>query len=108
MLRLEAGRDAYDRELSDLVGELSTRSEEFRGQWATHNVRLHHKGEKRFNHPVVGELELSYNRIELPADPGLMIVAYTAEPGSRSQESMSLLASWAATEEAQETVSGDA
>jgi transcriptional regulator with XRE-family HTH domain len=108
LLRLEAGRDAYDRELSDLVGEPSTRSEEFRGQWATHNVRLHHKGEKRFNHPVVGELELSYNRIELPADPGLMIVAYTAEPGSRSQESMSLLASWAATEEAQETASGDA
>jgi MmyB-like transcription regulator ligand binding domain len=66
------------------------------------------KGEKRFNHPIVGELELSYNRIELPADPGLMIVAYTVEPGSRSQESMSLLASWAATEEVQETVSGHA
>jgi transcriptional regulator with XRE-family HTH domain len=107
LLRSEAGRDPFDRELSDLVGELSTRSEEFRSHWATHNVRLHHKGEKRFNHPVVGELELSYNRIDLPADPGLMIVAYTAEPGSRSQESLSLLASWALTEEAPETVSRD-
>jgi transcriptional regulator with XRE-family HTH domain len=107
LLRLEAGRNPYDRELSDLIGELSTRSEEFRGHWATHNVRLHHKGEKRFNHPVVGELELSYNMIELPADPGLMAVAYTAEPGSRSAEALSLLASWAATEEAHGASSGD-
>ncbi len=108
LLRAEAGRNPDDRELFDLVGELSTRSEEFRGHWAIHNVRLHNKGEKRFNHPLVGELELSYNRIELAADPGLMIVAYTAEPGSRSQEALRLLASWAATEEAQETVSSDA
>jgi transcriptional regulator with XRE-family HTH domain len=108
LLRLEAGRTPYDRELSNLVGELSTRSEEFRGHWAAHNVRLHNKGEKCFNHPVVGELELSYNRIELPADPGVMIVAYTAEPGSRSAEAFSLLASWAATEEAHERVDGDA
>src|SRR5215211_6328594 len=102
LLRSEAGRSPFDRELSDLVGELSTRSEEFRGHWATHNVRLHNKGEKHFNQPVVGELELSYNRIELAADPGLTIVAYTAEPGSKSAEALSLLASWAATEEAQE------
>jgi transcriptional regulator with XRE-family HTH domain len=108
LLRSEAGRAPFDRELSDLVGELSTQSEEFRGHWATHDVRLHTKGEKRFNHPVVGELELSYNRIDLAADPGLMIFAYTAEPGSRSAEALSLLASWAATEEAQESVSGDA
>jgi transcriptional regulator with XRE-family HTH domain len=108
LLRSEAGRSPFDRELSDLVGELSTQSEEFRDHWAAHDVRLHHKGTKLFNHPVVGELELSYNRLEVPADPGLMIVAYTAEPGSRSEEAFSLLASWAATEEAQETISGDA
>jgi transcriptional regulator with XRE-family HTH domain len=107
LLRTEAGRDPFDRELSDLVDELSARSEDFRRHWATHNVRLHYKGEKRFNHPVVGELELSYNRIDVPADPELMIVAYTAEPASRSQESLSLLASWAVTEEAPETVSRD-
>jgi hypothetical protein len=108
LLRTEAGRDPYDRELSDLVGELSTQSEEFRGHWATHNVRLHTKGEKRFNHPVVGELELSYNRIDLAADPGLMIITYTAEPGSKSEVGLNLLASWAATAEAQETPSGEA
>jgi transcriptional regulator with XRE-family HTH domain len=106
LLRLEAGRNPFDRELSDLVGELSTRSEEFRGLWATHNVRLHTKGEKRFNHPVVSELELSYNRIDVAADPGLMIVTYTAEPGSRSEEALRLLASWAATPE-EEIADGD-
>jgi MmyB-like transcription regulator ligand binding domain/Helix-turn-helix domain len=108
ILRSEAGRDPFDRDLSDLVGELSTRSEEFRGHWAAHNVRLHNKGEKRFNHPVVGELELSYDRFELPADPGVSIVVYTAEPGSKSAEAFSLLASWAATEAADEIASGDA
>ena len=88
ILRSEAGRNPHDRELSDLVGELATRSEEFRGLWAAHNVRLHTKGVKQFNHPIVGELELSFNRLEVSADPGLMIVAYTAEPGSRSAEAL--------------------
>jgi transcriptional regulator with XRE-family HTH domain len=97
LLRLEAGRNPFDRALSDLVGELSTRSEEFRHHWATRNVHLHTKGEKRFNHPLVGELELSFNRIDVAADPGLMIVTYTAEPGSRSEEALRLLASWTAT-----------
>ena len=90
------------RQLSDLVGELATRSEEFRGLWAAHSLRLHTKGVKQFNHPVVGELELSCNRLEVSADPGVMIVAYTAEPGSRSAEAFRLLASWAATEESSE------
>jgi transcriptional regulator with XRE-family HTH domain len=107
ILRSEAGRNPHDRELSDLVGELATRSEEFRGHWAAHNVRLHTKGVKRFNHPIVGELELSFNRLELSADPGLMIVAYTAEPGSRSAEAFALLASWAATEEAATLAASD-
>jgi transcriptional regulator with XRE-family HTH domain len=101
LLRSAAGRNAYDRGLSDLVGELSTQSEEFRGHWAAHNVRLHNKGEKSFNHPTVGALELSYNRVEVAADPGLSIVAYTAEPGTKSAETLSLLGSWAATQEAE-------
>ncbi|MGN6814917.1 MAG: helix-turn-helix transcriptional regulator [Solirubrobacterales bacterium] len=108
LLRSEAGRSPHDRELSNLVGELATKSEEFRGHWAKHNVRLHNKGVKRFNHPVVGELELSYDRFQVSADPGQMIVAYTAEPGSRSAEALSLLASWAATEEASSSELSDA
>jgi len=102
LLRLQAGRTPHDRDLSDLVGELSMQSEEFRRHWAAHNVRLHNQGVKQFSHPVVGELELSYNRIELPADPGLAIITYTPEPGSKSADAFSLLASWAATEDAQE------
>jgi transcriptional regulator with XRE-family HTH domain len=107
LLRSEAGRNPYDRGLSDLVGELSTQSEQFRGHWAAHNVRLHNKGEKWFNHPTVGELELSYNRVEIAADPGLSIVAYTAEPGTKSAEALGLLASWAATQEAEPTNPAD-
>jgi hypothetical protein len=95
-LRSQVGRDPFDRDLSDLVGELSMRSEEFAALWATHNVRLHRTAEKRFNHPVVGELTLRYDRLAVTADPGLEIFAYVAEPGSRSQEAFNLLASWAA------------
>jgi transcriptional regulator with XRE-family HTH domain len=97
LLRLEAGRTPYDRELSDLVGELSTQSEEFRVHWAAHNVRLHNQGVKQFNHPVVGELELSYETLTLDADDGLRMALYTAEPGSASQQTLDLLASWTAT-----------
>jgi transcriptional regulator with XRE-family HTH domain len=97
ILRSAAGRDPYDRELSDLVGELSTQSEEFRTRWAAHNVRFHDTGIKEFQHPVVGELTLTYNRMELDADPGLAITIYTAEPGTKSAEGLSLLGSWAAT-----------
>ena len=97
ILRTAAGRDPYDRDLSDLVGELSTRSETFRTRWAAHNVRFHNTGVKHLNHPVVGELHLSFNRLDLAADPGLTIFTYTAEPGSRSEEGLKLLGSWAAT-----------
>jgi len=90
-LRSEAGQNAYDRALTDLVGELSTRSEEFRKRWAAHNVRFHRTGTKRIHHPIVGEMELSYETMELPADPGLAIGVYTAEPGSRSDQALRLL-----------------
>ncbi len=98
LLRLEAGRNPHDRGLTDLIGELATKSDEFRVLWAANNVRLHTKGVKKLNHPIVGELELNYERLDVVADPGLMIVVYTAEPGSRSAASLDLLASWAATE----------
>jgi transcriptional regulator with XRE-family HTH domain len=95
-LRSQVGREPFDRGLADLVGELSTRSEEFAALWATHDVRLHRRAEKSFNHPLAGDLTLSYERLEVAADPGLEIFAYVAEPGSRSAEAFDLLASWAA------------
>jgi transcriptional regulator with XRE-family HTH domain len=96
-LRSEAGGKSYDRALTDLVGELSTRSEPFRKLWAAHNVRFHRTGTKRIRHPIVGEMELSFESMALSADAGLAINVYTAEPGSRSEETLRLLSSWTAT-----------
>jgi transcriptional regulator with XRE-family HTH domain len=103
LLRAEAGRDPYDRDLTDLIGELSTRSEEFRTRWADHNVRLHQTGAKRFHHPVVGELTLTFEMMELAADPGLHVLTYTAEPDTKSEQALNLLGSWAATLEQEQT-----
>ncbi|MFE4194690.1 helix-turn-helix transcriptional regulator [Paenarthrobacter sp. NPDC056912] len=99
-LRTEAGRNPYDRALTDLVGELSMRSEEFRTRWAAHNVRYHRTGLKRIHHPIVGDLELSFEAMELPADPGLSLIVYSTEPGSAAEESLKLLASWSAGNDA--------
>jgi transcriptional regulator with XRE-family HTH domain len=97
ILRAEAGRNPYDKALTALVGELSTRSEDFRRMWASHDVRYHRTGTKVFHHPVVGTLELDYEALALPADPGLQLNVYTAVPGSPSDDGLKLLASWAAT-----------
>ena len=97
LLRTEAGRDPHDASLTALVGELSTRSDEFRIRWGTHNVRTHYTGSKTFRHPAVGELTLSYDVMDLPGDAGLSLTAYTAEPNSPSADALKLLASWAAT-----------
>src|SRR4051794_19478925 len=102
-LRSHAGRDPYDRSLQDLIGELSTRSDEFRVRLAAHNVRFHRTGSKRLHHPVVGEIQLSYETLRLDADDGLRRALYTAEPGSASQQALFLLASWTATPDAAET-----
>lgn len=96
ILRTEAGRNPHDRDLTDLVGELATRSDEFRVRWARHDVRLHTGGTKLFHHGVVGDLVLDFNTLPLPADPGLSLTAYTAEPGTPSADKLALLASWTA------------
>jgi transcriptional regulator with XRE-family HTH domain len=98
LLRAEAGRDPYDRELSDLIGELSTRSDEFRIRWAAHNVRIHTTGVKHIHHPVVGDLELPFESFPIPGEPALSLLMYTSEPASLSHDALSLLASWATTE----------
>ncbi|MDQ4503589.1 helix-turn-helix transcriptional regulator [Sinomonas sp. ASV322] len=102
LLRTESGRNPYDKGLADLVGELSMRSEEFRVRWAAHNVRRHYSGSKTFRHPVVGGIELMFEAMQLSEDPGLTLTVYPAEPGSASEESLRLLASWAETERLEE------
>ena len=97
IMRAEAGRDPHDRGLQDLVGELSTQSETFRRLWGAHDVRTHGAGSKRFHHPDVGELVLAYEELAITAEPGHVLMVYTAEPGSPSAEKLQLLASLAAT-----------
>lgn len=97
LLRSEAGRSPHDRILSDLIGELSTRSALFRTLWASHDVRDHQTGIKSIHHPVVGDLDLTFEGMHLASDPGLLLLAYTAAVGTPSYDGLQLLASWAAT-----------
>lgn len=95
ILRAEAGRDRDDKRLSDLIGELSTRSNDFRVRWAAHNVKFHRTGAKTLHHPLVGDLTLDYEALDLPGDTGQRILVYSAQPASPSQQALDLLASWA-------------
>ena len=108
IMRAEAGRDPHDPVMQELVGELSTCSPTFRRLWGAHDVRTHGSGTKRFVHPVVGEVELAYEEMALTAEPGRVMLVYTAESGSRSQERLRMLASWAASERAEREVEHEA
>jgi transcriptional regulator with XRE-family HTH domain len=100
MLRLEAGRNPHDEDLIALIGELSTRSELFRQRWASQDVRFHRSGRKRLRHPVVGELDLDFEAMQLPSEPGLQLNIYTAPADTPTADGLKLLASWAASQEA--------
>jgi hypothetical protein len=97
LLRAEAGRAPYDRILTDLVGELATRSDLFRTLWASHDVRVHRTGSKNLHHPVVGDLDLTFEAMDLTSERGLQLLAFSATPGSPSRDELQLLANWAAT-----------
>ena len=108
ILHTEAGRDPHDKQLHDLVGELSTRSDDFRRRWGAHDVRYHGAGSKTFHHRDVGDLELAYESLDLRAEPGLTMTIYSAEPGSPTAHALALLASWSATEAAPRKAGHDA
>ncbi|BCJ69426.1 helix-turn-helix transcriptional regulator [Polymorphospora rubra] len=95
LLRAEGARNPHDKGFTDLIGELCTRSEDFRIRWASHDVRLHHNGIKLFHHPIVGELRLHFEAFDLPADPGLTLTALSAPADSPAADGLKLLASWA-------------
>lgn len=98
ILHTGAGRDPHDKAMHDLVGELSTRSEEFRRRWSAHNVRYHGAGTKHFHHQVAGQLELAYESVDMISEPGLTLTIYAAEPASPTAHALAILASWAATQ----------
>ena len=99
LLRAEAGRAPYDRILTDLIGELVTRDDQFRTWWAAHDVREHRTGAKSVRHPIVGDLDLTFEVMDLTSDRGLQLLAFSAAPGSPSHDGLQLLASWAATQQ---------
>ena len=96
-LRLEAGRNPHDKALIELAGELSTRSERFRRRWASQDVKFHPSGRKRVRHPVVGQLDLDSESMQLSSAPGLQLYVYTAAAGTPTADALKLLASWAAS-----------
>jgi transcriptional regulator with XRE-family HTH domain len=98
MLRYEAGKDPLNNDLTSLVGELSMRSPQFRKDWADQDVHEHRTGTKRYRHPEVGELDVTYDVFAMPGESGLAITTYTAEDGSESADKLALLSAWAATE----------
>jgi len=106
-LRTEVGRDPHDKKLQDLIGALNAQSTTFASLWAAHNVRFHDSGTKTLNHPEVGKMELSYEVLELPADPGQALIVYGAEPGSATGERLKLLSMLSATR-SQQQVHGQA
>lgn len=97
ILRYEAGRNPFDPRITEVIGELSTRSELFRDRWANAVVHRHAGGLKVIRHPVVGDLSLHLTGTEVMSDPGLSLMIYAAEPGTEADEKLRLLASWAAT-----------
>ena len=99
MLRLEAGQNPHDEDLIALVGELSTRSELFRKQWASQDVRFHRSGRKRLRHPAVGQLDLDFETMQIPSEPGLQLNIYTAPANTPTADGLKLLASWAASQD---------
>jgi transcriptional regulator with XRE-family HTH domain len=92
-LRSEAGRRPHDRALNSLIGDLATGSAEFSVRWARHNVRFHRTARKTLRCPLVGEIELTGDALDLPGED-LTLIAYTAEPGCHAQEQLDFLTSW--------------
>ena len=97
LLRAAAGSDPYDESLINLVGQLSTQSEDFRQLWGAHNVLRYRAGTKRYHHLIVGDIEFGFESFAVASDPDLTMLVYTVEPHSATADAMALLASWTAS-----------
>ncbi|GAA4312442.1 helix-turn-helix transcriptional regulator [Streptomyces venetus] len=107
VLRATAGRDPLDKQVTELIGELSARSTDFSTRWAKHHVRRHSRGRKVVNHPAAGTMELAYDDFALPGDPHVSITTYTADPGTPSADALTLLATWADTQKQPQTMNDE-
>lgn len=95
-LRLDAGKHPDDPLVKELVGDLAVRSPEFPAWWAEQQVVERTAGIKRFNHPLVGELTVDYEALDVVGIEDQTLFIYTTKPGSSDREKMRLLASWVA------------
>jgi transcriptional regulator with XRE-family HTH domain len=94
VLRMEAGRHPDDPDLAALVDELSTRDADFRAWWGSHLVRGPRQLSKTYHHPVVGTLTLDVQQLSVDTKPDQLLVAYTAQPASPSQDALRFLLQW--------------
>jgi transcriptional regulator with XRE-family HTH domain len=94
--RSSIGAGADDARVTQLVGELSLASDEFRTLWARHDVRPLSGAPTRLQHPVVGPLELRREKLTIGDSDGQLLVIYHAEPGSETARSLALLGSLSA------------
>lgn len=94
LLHAATAKDPHDQGLIDIIGRLSTQSEEFRTYWARHDVLRYRRGAKLLTHSEMGDLEFGYESFEIPTDPGLVMLVYTVEPGSPTAEALQILSSW--------------
>jgi transcriptional regulator with XRE-family HTH domain len=92
-LRALAGPDDSEPQLAELVSELSLKSARFRELWSRHDVLpLAGRGVHQLRHPLVGELELAFDKFFLAGADRQLLVVHQAEPGSRSEEALTFLA----------------
>ncbi|WP_406327324.1 hypothetical protein OG784_31930 [Streptomyces sp. NBC_01617] len=98
-LRIEAGLHPDDPDLTELIGQLATRSTEFRKRWATNDVRTARAGSKTFRHPLIGEITLPYETLRIDAASSQIISVYTPQPGTPEADAIRLLASWNADDQ---------
>jgi hypothetical protein len=94
MLRIEAGRHPDDPQLIELIGQLCTRSAEFRTRWAANDVRAHGGGTKKFRHPLIGGVTLPFENLYVDGSSGQVLTVFTPRPGTTEADAIRLLASW--------------
>ena len=107
LLRHDARTHPNDRALNELIGELTVKSDEFRGWWGQHRVWECTFGLKRFEHPVVGRVDVNYETFPVPGEPDQQLLVYSTEPGSSSSDALRILSSWRADADADAAVDVD-
>lgn len=90
-LRQLSATEPAATDVSDLVAELAEASTDFRRLWDRYDIDLYVTGSQELRHPLVGELTIDYQVLEIQGEGGLTLMAYHAEPGSPEYEAFARL-----------------